>query len=264
MAESHPPKPMPFREITGLDLVDVIPKKVLSDKKKAKELSAILAEVEANPGKYDGALISRMRELGIRRPAWIPKEHWYPKEELSPLENVICYMAAWGIKATEVSQNTGCSSEYVNDVLKGEVAKLKVKEIQEQVWGRNPKKWIESILPQAIVTAHEIMSDAGQKGSVRLQAAEGFIDRALGKAQQKIEVNDSSMRKIIERLDSLEQLRKAGKIDEEEILDAEFSPAEPGSDEGPKAGDASSGAKAPKQEDEADRWIRENYPEQTG
>ena len=138
--------------------------------------------------------------------------------------------------------NLGCSDAHITGAMKSPLVKEKVKEIQEKIWGRDPKKWIESILPDAIKTAMEIMQDENQKGSVRLQAAETFMDRAMGKATQKLEVNDSTMRKVIEKLDNLESLKKQGLIDEKDIIEAEIVETK----------DAPS--------DEVDKWVRENYP----
>jgi hypothetical protein len=154
-------------------------------------------------------------------------------------------MAAWGMKNVEIKQNLKCSDGFIAECLKSDVAKDKVKEIQEKIWGRDPKKWIESLLPDAIKTAYEIMTSTTAKESVRLAAAEGFIDRSLGKAPQKIEVNDSTMRKVIEKLDAIESLKKKGLLEEDQIIEAEFEPL--------------TEKKPETKEDEIEKWIKENY-----
>lgn len=166
-------------------------------------------------------------------------------KRLKPIENLICYLAAWGLKGDEIVEEARTSKQKVADVLNSELGIARVKEIQKEVWGTDAKKWMERILPEAIQTAYEIMTHPEAKLSVRLQAAESFIDRTMGKAPQTLQVEDTTMRNIIEKLDRIEQLKKTGQINPSDIVDAEFKPVQDNEKKEVK--------------DSVDQWISEEY-----
>jgi hypothetical protein len=168
-----------------------------------------------------------------------------PKSGLKPIDNLICYLGAWGLKGQEIAEEARVSDQKVSDVLNSELGIARVKEIQKEVWGTDAKKWMERILPEAIQTAYEIMTHPEAKLSVRLQAAESFIDRTMGKAPQTLVVEDTTMRNIIEKLDRIEQLKKTGQIQASDIVDAEFKSVQDNDKKETK--------------DQVDQWMSEEY-----
>jgi hypothetical protein len=72
----------------------------------------------------------------------------------------------------------------------------------------NPRKFIEKVIPEAVKTVYEVMTDTKVKAATRLAAAESFIDRVWGKATQKVEVEDSTIRDVLMKIDQINALQK--------------------------------------------------------
>lgn len=167
----------------------------------------------------------------MKKPDFVLKDHWDGEkaEGLTPRDTVICYQAAWGLKPDEIGKGLGCSENFVKGVIQSVDGIKRIREIQFQIWGKDPKKWIQSILPDAIMTAKDIMSDVTVKSQTRLNAAQDFMDRNMGKAQQTIEVHDTNMRRVIDMLDRIERAKSGLPVEtgaEKDIIDVDFSAVE--------------------------------------
>lgn len=245
-----PPRPAPFVGPEGESLRDLLPKKMPTDKVRKERLAKVLARLEKRPGEWDAKLIKEMRLLGMGRPSWIPEDEWNVKDERysMPLRSIAYYQAAWGMQPHEIAKSIGASAEWVKEAITSEEGVAAIKEIQFKIWGKDPKKWIESILPSAIQTAFEIMNDKTAKASTRLAAAEQFIDRAMGKATQVIETHDSTVRRMIEMMDAF-GAAKPVVATQDESMETDH--------EEPELPTLPVPAEAPK--DVVDRWVEENF-----
>lgn len=240
------PKALPFEETGAVPpLKDMLEKKRPKiNKAKAKaEVDAFLAE---KPGQYDSKLIANMKKIGMKKPDWIPTEAWCPpRKGMEPMQSVICYMAAWGLKPAEIGRNVGLNGNTVVNFLARESSKAEVKSIQDRIWGQDPKKWLQSLIPDAIRTIVEVMNDKKAKQQTRLNAAADVLDRSLGKAKQELEVTDGNMRQVLEKLDRIEKKRDGVTLPEEknedEPIEAEFTEVK---EDEPK--------------DKVDQWIADN------
>lgn len=228
-----------------LDLLDQVPKNLLDDPYKRRMLQSVMERLHSEKEPSD-KLIQDMRGLGLKRPSKIPPHRWGDRD-LPPTAQITCYMAAWGLNGAQIAEQLGISPSGISAQLKQPEVQARIREIQDQIWGRDPKRWIESILPQAIETAIEIMNDKNEKGSTRLQAATDFMDRALGKAQQKLEIEDSSLKKVLEKIDQMEILKRQGLVTDAEIV-------------GPTALAAPvvEAGKPKNLEEKVDEWVAEN------
>lgn len=239
------PKALPFEETGPLPPL----KDMLSKKRPRINKPKLKAEIEEyvsqNPGQYDTKLIAKMKKVGMKRPDWIPGEAWSPPQRgMEPMQSVICYMAAWGMKPGEIGRNVGLSGNTVIDFLAKETSKAEVRAIQDRIWGQDPKKWLQSLIPDAIRTVVEVMNDKSAKQQTRLNAAADVLDRSLGKAKQELEVTDGNMRSVLEKLDRIEKIKSGVTLPQEntdEPIEAEFVEVK---DDEPK--------------DTVDRWIEEN------
>ena len=147
--------------------------------------------------------IKKMQGLRILRPAWIEIEQWESEIDISPEERQIAFMASWGMKDSEIAEELGYTYDRVRNVLGTKRAKDKVEEIQSKVLKVNPKKWMEKLLPDALAVSHKIMMDEAVKPGVRLQAAFDIMDRVMGKAKQTVEVQDSTYRDLLQKLEEI-------------------------------------------------------------
>lgn len=155
--------------------------------------------------------IQRLARLNVDRPDWVSEKEW---EELHPVEDlghVVAYCAAMGMNSKEIAKQIRRPETRVRDLLSTPAVEDKVEEIRESYFKQNPRKWMDNILPKAIETAYALMVDESQKGQTRLQAAESFMDRVMGKSTQKIEVEDSTVRDVLRKIDEIEQRAKQPK-----------------------------------------------------
>lgn len=228
------------------DIATLMPKTIPTRGERRKKMLWCIDHLRNKPGEYNTRLIKTMQECGMKKPSFILQSHWDGEkpEALTPRDTVICYQAAWGLKPDEIGKGLGCSESFVKGVIQSVDGIKRIREIQFQIWGKDPKKWIQSILPEAIMTAKEIMTDPTAKPQTRLNAAQDFMDRNLGKAQQTIEVHDTNMRRVIDMLDRIERAKAGLPVEAgegQDVIDVDFSKIE---EEG---------------EDDVDKFIEETY-----
>lgn len=160
--------------------------------------------IAEHPGDYHRLLIDDMQKCGMARPSWIPMVDWNINvTTMGPIHHLICYMACYGMPAVEIARKLNKSNSWIKHFLRTQDAKTCITEHQMRIFGMEPRKWIEkTILPLAVQTALDIMNDKDVKAQTRLNAAVTFMDRGLGKPKQEIEVVDSTIRQLLERLDA--------------------------------------------------------------
>ncbi len=259
--ESNAVNSVSFEEVSdGLDIRKYLPHQLPSTAKAKQLYAKIVGFITENPGVHNPKLIAQMKAAAMKRPDWIPAEAWNHNQtpgggerRMDPHHAVFCYMAAWGLSPQQMAKNLGIVPQTANQLLKDPDILAEIKKIQFKIWGSDPTKYIKSILPDAIMTAHKIMIDDTVKAQTRLNASQDFMDRALGKAPQTLEVHAGGMRDVLETLARLEKRTQAqantpGSEAEEEI-EAEFTDVTPGEILDPK----------PLIEDEIDRVVREMY-----
>lgn len=219
-----------------------------------------------NPGRFDAEHIADLRRLGSKRPDYIPHSEWFQlPDDLGPVEKVACYMAAYGMPNSEIAAQIGRSTDWVSDTLKTRAGKTRVDQLQEKLWGQNPKKWIEEkIVPLAIQTALDIMQDKTVKPQTRAEAAFRFLDRGMGRPKQEIEVHQTSIRIMIEKLDALSKhgvkdlVAEHRKIGEDEGTELEAPVKEDGGGSQKSLLSVLDDEDRDEVDDAADRWVKEN------
>jgi hypothetical protein len=117
-------------------------------------------------------------------------------------QKLICYLKAIGMKNKDIANSIGGTSEEVSRVIKAESAIAEIDRIQHEIFVAQPAKMFESILPQAVRIAVDAMMSKKTKTSVRVDAAFKFMDRALGKPSQQVEVSHNLLKDLIQKMDS--------------------------------------------------------------
>jgi hypothetical protein len=208
----------------SLALLDLLSPRGIPKGKEAS-LKWIQDFVKQNPGKYDNKLIARMKQVRMKRPEWIPMDAWVPKKKSFDTKGeIICQLAACGLSPTEISKRLEMNYDTIAEYLKAPLMKKRIYEIQEKMFGGDPRKLFRSALQEAFNTEIELMRTS-KRDTVKLNAAQDLLDRAAGKAPQEINVNESNIRNMIERLDKLERTNgfQAIEVPSAEVTDAEFS-----------------------------------------
>lgn len=153
-----------------------------------------------------------------------------PKAEVTPnmisgdpeRARAMCYMRALGLSRKKIADNLGVSIGVVNDVLALRSAKELTDKYAKEIFLDNPKQMFERLLPQAVKVAYSVMMDRKEKGSTRVDAAFRFMDRALGKPEQKVEHTGSIIGEVFRRLDDIETIEIKNvdkKVDSDDKLD---------------------------------------------
>ncbi len=200
-------------QVPGLD--KFLRKETASEAKIRQDRLKAIQEIEDNKdGKYVSEQVLRWKTLGLQRPHFVTLADWRNcDDDLTPMKRFICHCTAVLMKPMDVAKMTGCSVQFVNQVIKSQVGQAEVARIQDEVYSGKFTKVYEQIVPMAIQTAMEAMLDKEVKASTRVEAAFRFMDRALGKPKQAIEVEDNVARSVLERLDQMAKERGAKMVE---------------------------------------------------
>lgn len=122
---------------------------------------------------------------------------WKPRHEL------IAYMLAHGRSQREISTEVKMTEGRLSILANWPVMKSRVKEIQQGVYEKDVQKRFLSIVPAAIDVAEELMKNKNTKENVRSDIAFRFMDRALGKPKESLEVKSNAITDLFDALDKL-------------------------------------------------------------
>lgn len=139
----------------------------------------------------------------------------------------VIMMAAQGISAEQISHQTLIKLDSIRSWLREPEVMEKIVALQSRNTVISPKKRFEMLVPQAIDTVAEL-TQAADKDSVRLAAAQVILDYGMGKPVQRLEVTDqTTLREVVEII-----RRKTAHVPEasptNDIVDAEFTPVAEG------------------------------------
>lgn len=129
-----------------------------------------------------------------------PKER---SDTYSHIHMLVVQLAASGMKTALIAQQAGISKAYLAVILARPYIKDRIREAQERMWGRAVRKRMENIAHKALDTIERILDDPEAKCSTRLSAAQYLLDQAVGKAQQNINVQASTLGDLIGRIDQM-------------------------------------------------------------
>lgn len=192
--------------------------------------------------KYSDEELKEMRKRGLPKPHGVTWTRWNQPFKLNPNHERMCYMAATGMSKVRIAEECGTTPVRVGQVLEGDSAKFRIKEIQFEIYGQNPQKRFEGMVSNAIDTISDIMNNPTNRASVRRGAANDILDRALGKPVQAIEHRDSTIRDIFNKLDEI-MPKDVVDANYSDITDVEFKEVYPKDEE----------------EEKVDEWLGEIY-----
>jgi hypothetical protein len=119
------------------------------------------------------------------------------KAGVTPRQRMIAFMAACGAGSPEIAESVGMTQKYIQEILRRPNVQTEIEKIQYRLFSNQAKTVFEEIMPSAIETALKIMLDENQKGGIRLNAAQDFMDRAAGKAVQRIEKEEKQLVSVL-------------------------------------------------------------------
>ena len=186
---------------------------------------------------YTHEEVLNLRKKGITKPFDCAWSNWNQPMNLTPNHERIIYMAAQGKSPREINEQTDLTIPRIREVLSGELARVRLKEVQFELYGKNPQKKFSSLVADSIDTINNIMRDKSNTASVRRGCANDILDRALGKSIQQIEVRTSRLADLYGKMDEV-FIEK----NNNNIHDAEFREIK---------------------KDEIDEWIEKNYEKES-
>ena len=143
-----------------------------------------------------------MREAGIEKPPEISARNFAQIKTISkPVHETIAFMLARGLTQTEIAAMLGMNDKEITLIANSDRMKFEVKTLTYKLFGKDVQKKFKDILPEAIEAAVDVMRDPKAKPAVKLGAAMNFMDRALGRPKQTMEVEGSLIRQLFEKLD---------------------------------------------------------------
>ena len=173
-------------------------KKTLEEKK--KELTgAIGKNIKGFGGKplIDPEHVKNMRENAGEIAKEREGNQYMEPVGVTPRQRIVAFMSACGALQKDIAVATGFSNTHISQLLRRPHVIKEIEKIQYRIFSSHPKKAFDEIMPSAIQTALKVMLDPGQKGGIRLNAAQDFMDRAAGKALQRIEKEETQLISIL-------------------------------------------------------------------
>jgi hypothetical protein len=147
--------------------------------------------------------ILSLRRAGLPRPEKMTMAEWQAPTKLNNQHELICYLAATGTRKEQIVEVVGLTKATVNQVLSSERVKFRIKEIQFQLYGKDPHKRFESMLSSAIQTVSDILESDSAKPNTKLMAANTVFDRVMGKPVQEIKNHSTTLVEFYARLDKV-------------------------------------------------------------
>lgn len=127
--------------------------------------------------------------------------------------SVVAHLAASKADISQIALMTGLREDEISGILSLDRIQGMVREIHARQFVRDPQAHIRSLLPKAIEVHASILDDVKTKPELRLKAAEGVMDRAMGKAPMVMQFQGSAILALLDRLDMIQRKDKIKTIE---------------------------------------------------
>ena len=174
----------------------------------------ILKANKERANNYSPEVIKEMKMLGMEKPPEVSWGDWVGPEDLNHRHDLLIYMAASGATNKQIAEDLGFTQGRVSIILSKPEVKQKIRQLQEGSGRKDIDRRFQQILPEAVEDAYEIMKDKQEKSSLRANVAFQFMDRALGKPQQNVNVEGNLLNELLVKLDNQE--KEVEELDKEE------------------------------------------------
>lgn len=180
-------------------------------KKPSKAVMDAITEIESNTNhNYTREQVKKWKSLSIARPDWVSEADWIMcRDELSPIQGQVLHLAAMLMSADEIEKSMRINVGTVYNVINSQRGQEEIQRIQDKFWAGSFKDAFNRFVVPAMQTIVQTMSDPNVKAQTRVEAASKLLDRALGKPVQQIEVENSLLRSVFEKLDQENKPKEA-------------------------------------------------------
>lgn len=154
---------------------------------------------------FSDKVISQMKAAGLDKPKELSWNQWNAPKKLKHRHKLVAFMAANGMTNAAIAKQLDCSTNRVSTILASNRIQLEIKRIQSEIFINDPKKRFMEILPRAIDIAEEVLENEENNPALRVDVAFRFMDRALGKPKESVEVKTSSIRDLFDQLEKMDK-----------------------------------------------------------
>jgi hypothetical protein len=133
--------------------------------------------------------IAQMKKAGMEKPSFVPWPEWLGPKKLSARQMFICYLAAMGRTAREISEEIGMTDARLSLLLNSEALKEQIQLIRDvEFAGLGIQQQIDQLAPQALRVAERMLKSDNVPDSLKWRIADKVIDRKLGRIPQQINI----------------------------------------------------------------------------
>ena len=192
---------------------------VTPDEAMAKEFAEIEAEVKA---RQDAG------ELPPSYGDWIEN---VDGESLSARHREVARMIAKGMRNKDVCLRLGYTPGRISILMRNPKIREEVLRFQDRIFDKELSGRMDEIGPDAMdIIERAIRSETLLKPSERVETAKWAMEKLTGKAVQKHELESGTLGRLIDKLDSMKDLKEVlevGVKDKDEAQDVEFTELDP-------------------------------------
>lgn len=149
-----------------------------------------------------------MKKAGMDKPPNISWTQWNAPRRLTHRHMVIAHMAAMGATNKQICEELNISPSRMSIILKSTRIQEKINELLSNSSEKSMKARLDRIVPQAIDVTEKILNDETEASKLRSDIAFKFMERAWGKPAQKVDVQDTTLEKLFDRLDRIERQKE--------------------------------------------------------
>lgn len=169
--------------------------------------------------------IVEMKALGAKKPQSVPWGDWNGPKKLSHRMMLICYLAASGMRAREISQQTGMNEGRLSQLLNSEALRAKIELIREvQFKGAAIESQIDDMSQIAIRTQRELLTSNTTNDNLKNKISDKILDRKIGKPVHRTQLEGGSV--FTEMFRYLRVKEEGSKESEKPIIDVKNEPEE--------------------------------------
>lgn len=148
---------------------------------------------------YDKEQMEKLKS--ITDESEVPATSYTGKQLIPGRMTLVAHFAAVGQRPKEIAARTGISIDEVHTHLNTESVQREIRALQHEYFGRDPMQRFKTLINDAADILEDTMKDKHVKTSVRVQAADKILDRALGKPKQIFNLEGNLIRRVYETLD---------------------------------------------------------------
>ncbi len=223
---------------------------------------------EVSPGQLIGQEeLRRMRRAGLPKPMGVTWPEWLGPKKLNHRHKTVALLAAQGLTQTRISQELGITQSRLSIIMNTRRMQAEIARCAKEIYGQDTQNRFTKLAEKSFGIVESILDNPQERSSLRYQVAKDCIDRQHGKAPERLEIRNSTIKDLFEAMDKMSRAQMLGirpevalEAPKAHTIEAELVAEEPGP-QAPAEGTAKSKADP---YSAIDSWISANVPRSSG